>query len=334
MGLSAGNKTGSYTLGIDIGGTKCAVVLGKGEIPKDYDPDFILEKRRILTDTAKGWAGVLEELSCLAEEILRVRGIKKEQLAGIGISCGGPLNYKEGVILGPPNLPGWDYVPAVEFFSQRFPCPVHLQNDANACAVAEWKFGAARGKENIVFLTFGTGMGAGLILDGRLYHGTSDLAGEIGHIRLEQQGPEGYGKAGSMEGFCSGGGIARLARMKLKEMGEENLPAAYRHVGEKELTTEFIAGKAGEGDEFSREIFRISARNLGKGLAILIDLLNPEMIVIGSIYERCQELFDQEMYRVLKEEALSGSLADCRIVPAALKDRIGDYGALSVAFGI
>ena len=112
----------------------------------------------------------------------------------------------------PPNLPDWDNVPLVEMTEKRLGIKTILQNDANACAVAEWKFGAGRGTRNMVFLTFGTGMGAGLILDGRLYSGTNDMAGEVGHIRLAPKGPLGYGKKGSFEGFCSGGGIADLAK--------------------------------------------------------------------------------------------------------------------------
>ena len=114
-------------------------------------------------------------------------------------------------------MPDWDNIPIVEIIKNHFGCPVHLQNDANACAVAEWKFGAGRGKNNVVFLTFGTGLGAGLILDGKLYRGASNMAGEAGHIRLASFGPVGYGKAGSFEGFCSGGGIAQLGRMYAQE---------------------------------------------------------------------------------------------------------------------
>src|SRR5690606_15592063 len=137
-------------------------------------------------------------------------------LAAIGISCGGPLDSRRGVILSPPNLPGWDRIPVVEVFQQAFKVPVALQNDANAGALAEWLWGAGRGSHNMIFLTFGTGMGAGLILNGQLYSGTNDLAGEVGHIRLAPDGPVGYGKAGSFEGFCSGGGIKQLATDRAK----------------------------------------------------------------------------------------------------------------------
>ena len=137
---------------------------------------------------------------------------KHYNLKRIGISCGGPLDSKKGIIFSPPNLPGWDNVPITRILSDEFGVETALQNDANACALAEWLMGAERGHSNMIFLTFGTGMGAGLILNGRLYSGTNDLGGEVGHIRLAKTGPVGFGKAGSFEGFCSGGGIAQLAK--------------------------------------------------------------------------------------------------------------------------
>ena len=122
-------------------------------------------------------------------------------LKRIGISCGGPLDSKKGMIYSPPNLPGWDKCLLQRYLQMKFGVETALQNDANACALAEWLMGAGRGTSNMVFLTFGTGMGGGLILNGRLYSGTNDLGGEVGHIRLAKDGPVGFGKAGSFEGL-------------------------------------------------------------------------------------------------------------------------------------
>jgi glucokinase len=157
--------------------------------------------------------GVLKRL----EQESRHLAEKGGTVSGIGISCGGPLDSKRGLILSPPNLPGWDNIPITEYFSSRFHVPVFLQNDANACALAEWRYGAGKGLDDMVFLTFGTGIGAGLILNGKLYEGKQSMAGEAGHWRMASFGPIGYGKAGSFEGFCSGGGIAQLARQKILE---------------------------------------------------------------------------------------------------------------------
>ena len=186
-------------IGIDMGGTKCAVVAGHADgkilrriaFPsgKDAHPDEFLPRFYEAIDA------LLREYNGGAAP------------AAVGVSCGGPLDTRRGVIQAPPNLPLWDEVPICALLSERYGCPAYLQNDANACAIAEWRFGAGRGTRNMVFLTFGTGLGAGLILDGRLYEGTNGMAGEAGHLRLAADGPEGYGKRGSFEGFCSGGGL-------------------------------------------------------------------------------------------------------------------------------
>lgn len=160
------------------------------------------------------------------------------------------------------------------------------KNDANACAVAEWKFGAGRGYSNIIFLTFGTGMGAGLILNGNLYSGITDLAGEVGHLRLSGTGPVGFGKAGSFEGFCSGGGIAQLAQSKVLEklqMGEKI--SFCKGISELHLlTAKSVAEAAYRGDPLAMDIYKTCGFYLGKGLSLLIDVLNPELIILGSIY--------------------------------------------------
>ena len=198
-------------LGFDIGGTKCAVLLGKQE----SESIRIVDKVAVPTDLPA--YEMIGKLFGIAGELLEKHRISKDELYGVGISCGGPLSSKKGLILSPPNLIGWDRVPIVQMAKDHFGKPVLLQNDANACAVAEWKYGAGRGYENLIFLTFGTGMGAGFILNGHLYSGISDLAGEVGHIRLADMGPVGFGKAGSFEGFCSGGGIAQVAQIKARE---------------------------------------------------------------------------------------------------------------------
>ena len=192
-------------VGFDIGGTKCAVCIGN---EKDGGME-IVDKRTISTDHSVSPYVMIDKMYELAEELT-------DKIDVIGISCGGPLNSKEGIIMSPPNLPGWDNIRIVEYLEERYGCKVYLQNDANACAIAEWKYGAGQGCQNMIFLTFGTGLGAGLILDGKLYTGTSDMAGECGHVRLSAFGPVGYGKAGSFEGFCSGGGIAQLGQMIAK----------------------------------------------------------------------------------------------------------------------
>lgn len=323
-----------YSLGFDIGGTKCAVILGRGEIPEKPTHNFIVDKIRFETRQERGWQEITQELLSCAEEILKRNSVSPSQVIGCGISCGGPLDSRKGVIMCPPNLPDWDNVPLVEMTEKRLGIKTVLQNDANACAVAEWKFGAGRGTRNMVFLTFGTGMGAGLILDGRLYSGTNDMAGEVGHIRIAPDGPEGYGKKGSFEGFCSGGGIARLAKgiaeKKLAEGVEMSFCKDKTELAS--ITAKSVAEAAAAGDETARGIYGICGEQLGKGLAVIIDILNPEAIVIGSIYERSSALLKEKMQETLEKEALSLSYGVCRILPAELGDSIGDFAALGIAF--
>ena len=254
-------------------------------------------------------------------------------LKRIGISCGGPLDSKKGMIYSPPNLPGWDNVPIVSILSKEFGVETALQNDANACALAEWLMGAGRGTSNMVFLTFGTGMGGGLILNSRLYSGTNDLGGEVGHIRLAKDGPVGFGKAGSFEGYCSGGGIAQLARSVVTEKLNNNQPVGFCPTFDKisGIDTKMVTLAAIAGDTVAYDIIKTASEYLGQGLSILIDILNPECIVIGSIYARNEMLFKSLIEPVLKREAIPSALEVCRIVPAELGDSIGDYAALCVA---
>lgn len=312
-----------YILGFDIGGTKCAVVTAcwnDGKID-------LKQKKSCETDLKISPVEMIDKLMTMAD------GILEKTPDAIGISCGGPLNAEKGIIMSPPNLKGWDNVEIVDQIEKHYGVKPKLQNDANACAVAEWKFGAGKGCRNMVFFTFGTGLGAGLILDGRLYGGTNDNAGEAGHIRLEEDGPVGFGKAGSFEGFCSGGGIAKLGyTMALKSAGEGKYPAYFKEGSTADdVTAKTIAEAAYNGDETALEVYRICGRQLGRGLSVIIDILNPEKIVIGSIFKRSESLLREAMEEEIKKEALPISAKVCQVVPALLGENIGDYAAVATA---
>lgn len=300
--------------GIDIGGTKCAVVLSDG-----FE---ILDKVKFET---------ADRDSTLEKIFDAVRNLGKTD--SIGVSCGGPLDSKKGIIMSPPNLPGWDNVRITEMLEKEFGVPAFLRNDADACALAEWRYGAGRGSQNMIFLTCGTGMGAGIILNGKLYSGTCGMAGEIGHVRMRSHGPVGYGKEGSFEGFCSGGGIAQIGRTvateKLQTGGVTGYCGGYDEL--QKITAKSIAAAAGQGDRDALEVYRVFARMLGEGISVLIDILNPEVIVIGSIFARCENLIRPHMEEVIKREALTHSYEMCRILPAQLGEAVGDFAALSVA---
>lgn len=316
-----------YVLGFDIGGTKCAVLLCRLENEKSKN---IVWKNRIEIQTLPDWKEVLDTLCGLAGEMLDTYGADRSDCR-IGISCGGPLNPDRTIICSPPNLPGWDEVPVISYLSEKLHMPARMLNDADSCALAEWKYGAGKGCRHMVFLTFGTGLGAGLILNGRLYTGACGLAGEIGHIRMEREGPVGYGKAGSLEGFCSGGGIRQMAVKKAEQLASEGRTASFQTSQQKTMTAKDVAeaAKAGYGD--AGELLQESGRYLGRGLALLIDILNPEMIVIGSIYARSHEFMENTMWEEICREALEHSRTVCKIEPARLGERIGDYGAVMAA---
>jgi glucokinase len=299
-------------IGIDLGGTKCAVGVAEAdgavrEIARfpSGSPDVTLDRV----------AAALAPLGELRDPVF-------------GIACGGPLDAARGLILSPPNLPGWDEVAITDECRRRFGGEARLMNDANACALAEWHWGAGRGCRHLVFLTMGTGMGAGLILNGQLYEGASGQAGEFGHARLAPTGPVGFGKAGSFEGFCSGGGIAQLVRSRVAQhRGESRL----QHIELGRLTARDLAVAAEAGDTLARTLWMEIGTRLGEALAWIIDGLNPERIILGSIYARCEAFIAPALHAVLQREALPANLAVCRILPAALGETLGCYAAIAVA---
>ena len=275
-------------VGLDIGGTKTAVSLGGG--------DGTIRKKKSFPTHGKP-EEVLERCALIIEEYQ-----KDEVVQAIGISCGGPLDSEKGIIQSPPNLPLWDDIEIVAYFEERFGIPTFLENDANACALAEWYWGAGIGSSSMVFLTFGTGLGAGLILDSRLYRGVNGLAGEVGHIRIADDGPMCYYKRGSWESYCSGCGISGL----------------YKIATQEERSAKEICALADANDPAAKKVLEKSAAKLGLGIAILIDVLNVERIIIGSIFERSEHLFRSIMEEVIKREALQASRESCAILPSGL----------------
>ena len=315
----------NYYIGIDIGGTKCAVVRGDGA-------GKVTAKVRFSTTTPAETQNRIYET---VDQLIAEGNALGESPVAIGVSCGSPMDSKRGIIQEPPNLPGWVDLPIVEILTTRTGLPAFLCNDANACALAEWRFGAGRGTQNMIFCTFGTGFGAGLILDGKLYAGTNDNAGEIGHIRLDTDGPMGYYKVGSVEGFCSGGGLRQLGQSyALRALKEGKTPSFCPTEEDLDSITALSMANAAHADppdEVALAVWEECGRRLGYAMAILIDLLNPQRIVLGSIYARSADLLADAMNRVLREECLAPNLSVCEVVPAELTETVGDIAALTVA---
>ena len=314
--------------GIDIGGTKCAISFA------EYSDDIqILQRIAFPMPDSEPDAVLNLFAGHIREAINRHEGWK---LMAVGVSCGGPLDSRTGVIISPPNLAKWRNVECVKTLENMLQVPAALQNDADACALAEWKWGAGKGCSNMVFLTFGTGMGAGIILNNALYSGSTGIAGEVGHLRLADTGPIGHNKAGSFEGFCSGGGIANLGRIEAEKAIRNGQPPMFckSHEDLSSITAKSIADAMEKGDALAVEIYNTVGRYLGRGLAILIDILNPERIVLGSIYVRQKHTLEAPMREQIAKEALSSSASSCLILPAGLGEQIGDYASLCVGFSL
>lgn len=311
--------------GIDIGGTKCAISLGTHL----NNTISILDTLQFKTNT-ENFALNLAMIMAHLENLLEKHAATPR---AIGITCGGPLDRERGYILSPPNLKRWGDVDIITPFKHHFSVPVSLRNDADACTLAEWKLGSGRDHEHMVFLTFGTGMGAGMILGGQLYTGFTGLAGEVGHIRIAENGPLGHGKYGSFEGFCSGGGIAYLARERAKESISKGYPPLFCPdlSAINAIDAKSVADACRSGDRLAIEIMHTVGTALGKGISIIIDMLNIPLIVIGSIYVRQMDLLKEPMWKAIHEEALSESAQHCTIVPAGLGEDLGNYAALYTA---
>jgi glucokinase len=293
-------------LGCDIGGTKTAVVTWTRE-------KGIGQRREFPTNPRRGFQPVFDELCAVVESF---RKDDTGAIRAISVSIGGPLDVLQGIIKSPPNLPGWDNIPLKTLLQNRFGLPVYIEHDGNAGALAEFHFGAGQGMRNLVFLTMGTGLGAGIILNGQLYRGTTDVAGELGHIRIAEEGPECYGKAGSLEGYCSGTGITRLSQMMFPGRWTD-VPSLY------------ASWKSGDSD--AQQVFGRASRALGLGFAMIVDMLNPQLIILGGLGMRIHDALVEPALKTLAQEALPVAVAVCRVVPAALGESIGDLASVCAA---
>jgi glucokinase len=306
-----------YIVGVDIGGTKVACVLADVQ-------GNILARQWQPTRAGEGWQVVVQQLFEMTERVLE--GVSYRQVRGIGISCGGPLDSQRGVVYSPPNLPGWDAVPIKQVFEDRFGLPARLENDANATALAEHRFGAGRGTRNMVFMTWGTGVGGGLVLDGRLYRGTNDLAGEIGHTTVLLDGPLcGCGKRGCLEALVSGPSIARRAR-ELAEESPESL--IWQRTSPNEATAQHVVEAAHAGDTFARFVLAEAGTYMGIGIANVAQILNPERVVLGTIAVKAGDLVLEPLRQALQVHAWSRVREVLQVVPAELGDRAQDLAAV------
>jgi glucokinase len=306
-------ETDHTILGLDVGGTKTAIVEGDREGRIRQRVEVETRARLPFSETFPALVDLLEATRA------RARG----RVGALSVSIGGPLRIGEGVLIDPPHLPGWHGVRLKAELAARFPdLPVHLEHDGNAGALAEFHFGvgrARRGLRHLIFLTFGTGLGAGLIVNGRIVHGATDTAGEVGHLRLAPRGPVGFGKEGSWEGWASGAGLVALAAKRFPERWGKGTPIRE------------LVGAMTADDPDALEVAREAGTWMGRGMALLVDTLNPQVIVLGSLAVVLGERILGPARRALEREALPAAVAACEILPAALGAQIGDVAALMAA---
>ena len=300
-------------LGFDIGGTKTTAVLGT-------ITGRILDWDEYLTQTAESFDVAFIDMAAAADRLLtaaRRRGLERPK--AISVAVGGPLDIERGIIHSPPHLPTWNQAPLKARLEAYFNLPVFVEHDGNAGALAEFYFGAGRGIQNLVFLTMGTGLGAGIILDGKIYHGASTSAGEVGHMRVADTGPVEYGKAGSWESYCSGAVLTKLARLTQPEAWPVN------------VTTQQIVEEALAGKPQALTLVKEMGSWLGKGIGILADVLNPNMIIVGTLGVVLGNLLLDPARAAMRQEALQITADVCQIVPAQLGSTLGKVSALIAA---
>ena len=314
-----------YVLGIDIGGTNLVV----GSVAADGSAVHAVASEP--THAEAGSSDVVDRLVTLAERAIAQtrREVPGAEIVGVGVGAPGPLDTKSGIVLLTPNL-GWVNLPLRRIIHDRVGLPAVLDNDANCAVLGEWWVGAARGSRHAIGLTIGTGIGGGIILDGKLYHGASDVAGEIGHTTIDTEGRRcKCGNYGCLEAYASGPNIAMRAREALEAGAVSILPS---QVGGdlKRITAQTVYEAAAAGDELALEVVNDTAKFLAVGVANLLNVFNPEVVVVcGGVTLAGDHLF-LPLRREVSRRAFKPAVAACRIVPGELSGTAGVYGAAKV----
>ena len=309
-------------LGLDIGGTKLALAVG------DERGRIAARRRRAMRPSGSARRDV-DAMLAEARELLSEAGVAPGALRGVGVAAPGPIDFQRGEIEAPPNLPGWGRVPLAAWFSEALGAPVRLENDANAAALAEWRFGAGQGARNLVYLTMSTGVGGGLVLDGRLYRGARGGAGEVGHMPVEWDGePCGCGRRGCLEAYVGGRCWGERLRRETPDGSE-----VMRRAGAREaIRPEHAVEAARAGDAFARAELERWNHYLARGLTALCYALTPEVFVLGTIAVAAGEELCLEPVRRAVADAVWPTLFEgTEIRAAALGADAPYYAALCAA---
>ena len=316
-----------FIVGVDLGGTN--IVAGA----MTADGSRHLAMRSVPTNAFVGDEGIAERIGALVESVIldamAQTDCARRDFIGIGVGAPGPLDRERGIVLVAPNL-GWKDFPLAPRIQGRLGLPTTLDNDANCATFGEWWQGAARGGTNVVGLTIGTGIGGGLILDGALYHGSSDMAGEIGHTTIDLNGRHcKCGNYGCLEAYASAPAIATRAREVLvREEGESAIPAMVNGNFE-EITAQIVYDAAAAGDPIANEIVRDTARYLGAGVANLLNIFNPDIVVIAGGVTAAGDALFVPLRAEVRRRAFSPAVQAVRIVPGELPGTAGVVGAVA-----
>lgn len=311
-------------LGIDIGGTKTAVCVGD-------ETGTVRGSMRMKSMVGESPAQYFDRLGELCRESLAAAGAAMDRVDAVGISAPGPLSIEKGLLLEPPNNPGWKDLPIVAAVRSITGRPVFMNNDANACALAEHRFGRHKGVENLVYLTFSTGMGGGIIANGRLIQGRTDTAGEVGHQVLDVKGPLcGCGMRGCFEAFCGGRNVAERLKAAIAREGIDT--AIVRQAGGRiqDIDARAFIMAAREGDAFALKEWESYVERLAQGVGNLIMVLNPDVILLGTMAVWHGDFVMRPLRERIVRYAWKWPLEACVIEPSTLAERIGDLSAIAV----
>jgi glucokinase len=325
MPTSSSSRT-RYIVGVDLGGTNIVC----GAMPEDGSREIAMRSQP--TYAEQGQDIVVDRINLMIEDVIALTmaetGAQRSDFLGVGIGAPGPLDRERGVVIVAPNL-GWRDYPLRDRVVEAVGLPATLDNDANCATVGEWWVGAAKGGRNVVGLTIGTGIGGGLILDGRLYHGSSDVAGEIGHTTIDSTGRRcKCGNYGCLEAYASGPAIAERAREALAGDFNSMLPGMVGGNVER-ITAQTVYDAAKQGDAIAREVVRDTARFLGAGIANLLNVFNPDVVVVaGGVTQAGTTLFEPLRAEV-RRRAFRPAVDACRIVPGSLPGSAGVVGAVA-----
>jgi glucokinase len=315
-----------FVVGVDLGGTKISV----GTMPADGSRE--IAARAEPTRAEQGAEAVVERIALMIEAVIArtmaETGAKRDAFLGVGIGSPGPIDRVRGLVITTPNL-GWQDFPLRDRVSAAVRLPATLDNDANCATLGEWWVGAAKGATNVVGMTIGTGIGGGLILNGALYHGSSDAAGEIGHTTIDSTGRRcKCGNYGCLEAYASGPAIAERAREQIAG-GEDSLMAELVNGDLTKLTAQHVFEASRRGDAEARQVVRETARFIGTGVANLLNIFNPDMVVLaGGVTQAGEDLF-APLRAEVQRRAFKPAVDACRIVPGALGGSAGFVGAVA-----